>query len=151
MDEKQIRWALGAPAVALLLALGACGDHRGGVENTEMPVVERPNVEINRQGTEGATAETEPDKERRATAIMGGAGAGPEQGGVAMDARIVDEVRKVLQSDNELAGLKIDVSSQDGQVVLHGRAPDPAARERATHLVRGVREVKSVENLLTLG
>jgi osmotically-inducible protein OsmY len=150
MDEKQMRRALVAPAVVLLLALGACGDHRGGVENTEMPVVERPNVEINRQGTEGATADAQPDKERRATAIMGGAGAGAQQG-VAMDARIVEEVRKALQADAELASMKIDVSSQEGQVVLHGRAPDPAARERATHLVRGVREVRSVENLLTLG
>jgi osmotically-inducible protein OsmY len=43
------------------------------------------------------------------------------------------------------------VHSRDGEVTLVGRAPDPAARDRAAQLARGVSGVKSVENLLTLG
>ena len=54
MKAKHARWLLGAPALAALVALTGCGDHRGGIEAADMPMVDRPNVEIVRQGMEGA-------------------------------------------------------------------------------------------------
>ena len=47
--------------------------------------------------------------------------------------------------------MKIDVDSQEGKVTLRGSAPDPAAKERAAEVARGVEQVKSVDNQLTLG
>lgn len=48
-----VRKALVAlPSLAVLLALGGCGDR---IENTEMPLAQQhPSVEINRQGMKGA-------------------------------------------------------------------------------------------------
>jgi osmotically-inducible protein OsmY len=83
-----------------------------------------------------------------------GAAAAPATGTGAImdpDTRVAMEVKDAIKTDADLSSMKIDVSSQDGAVTLRGRAPDPAARDRATDLARSVREVKSVENLLTLG
>lgn len=147
MPMKINRAVLAVPALATLLALSACGDR---VENTEMPQPEQPNVEINRRGMEGAT-EHAAEGHRGATAIMGGIGNGAVENGVALDARISTEVRRALQRDAALGAAKIDVSSQDGLVTLNGEAPDPAARDRADQIARNVKDVKSVENHLTVG
>jgi hyperosmotically inducible protein len=60
-------------------------------------------------------------------------------------------VKSSLAADPDFTALKIDVHADDGVVTLIGRAPDPAARERASQIARNVREVRSVENQLTLG
>ena len=56
------RIAIALPLAAALLALGGCGDR---VENTEMPQVAHPSVEINRQGMEGASQHVTQEKESR--------------------------------------------------------------------------------------
>lgn len=144
MSTKLARAALTASALAALLTLAACG---GRVENTEMPQPERPNVEINRQGMEGSQEENagvgvvNGQEMARATADTD---ADP-------DARIAEEVKAAFASNPEFGATKIDVHSEDGKVTLRGRAPDPQARERASDIARTVREVKSVDNQLTLG
>ena len=141
------RTALGASALAALLALGACGD-RG---DDELPQSAQPNVEINRQGMDGAKDEKQAQGVGNDTAAMGAA---PERSAAATedpDAKLAAQVRSSLASDPDLGGMKIDVHSRDGAVTLVGRAPDPDARERAGQLARGVAGVRSVENLLTLG
>jgi hyperosmotically inducible periplasmic protein len=148
MHNRIVRAALAAPAIATLLALAACGDR---VENTEMPQPDRPSVEINRQGMEGASHADATDTRYEATAIRGGIGNGTPEAGVALDARSATDVRQALQRDAELAAMKIDVSSQEAEVTLRGNAPGPAARDRAAQLARDVRDVKTVENQLTLG
>ena len=147
MQNRFVRAALAAPAIATLLALAACGDR---IENTEMPQPERPSVEINRRGMEGATHAQATDKHYEATPIRGGIGNGDPESGVALDARIATDVRQALQSDAQLGGVKIDVSSQAGEVTLRGNAPTPAVREHAAEVAGQVRDVKSVENELTL-
>lgn len=62
--------AVAASALVAVLALGACGDR---VENTEMPQVAQPNVEINRQGMVGAKDEKEGQGVQNNTATMGSA------------------------------------------------------------------------------
>jgi hypothetical protein len=145
------RCALGIPSLALLLALGACGDR---VDTSAQE--DHPSVEINRQGEPGAQSAMAPaaaDTAGPATAAMGAAAAPATGTGAIMDpdTRVAMEVKDAIMTDADLSSMKIDVSSQDGAVTLRGRAPDPAARDRATDLARSVREVKSVENLLTLG
>jgi osmotically-inducible protein OsmY len=81
-------------------------------------------------------------------------GSAPEQSRVAADdpdQKIATDVKSSLSNDPDLGAMKIDVHSQDGTVTLVGRAPDPAARDRAGQLARGVAGVRAVENLLTLG
>ena len=148
MHKNIHRAALAAPLLATLLALGACSD-RG--DPNEMVQREQPSVEINRLGMKGASDLDGADSQRRATAIMGGVGNGAPEGGVSLDARIATEVKQALQRDAALAGMSIDVSSQDGLVTLHGRAADAAARDRADQVTRGIKDVKSVENQLTVG
>jgi hyperosmotically inducible periplasmic protein len=142
------RPATAAAGVLVLLALGACGDR---VENTEMPQPAQANVEINRQGMEGAKEENQAQGVQNNTSTMGSA---PEQSAKAADdpdTKIASDVQSSLASDPDLGAMKIDVHSRDGTVTLVGRAPDPAARDRAGQLARGVAGVKTVDNLLTLG
>lgn len=140
------RSAAAASSLAVLLALGACGDR---VENTEMPQTAQPNVEINRQGTDGA-------KEEKAAIGVGNndasrMGAAPEAASGDPDQRIATDVKTSLATNPDFGAIKIDVHAEDGKVTLRGRAPDPAARDRAAEIARGVSGVKSVDNQLTLG
>jgi len=66
------------------------------------------------------------------------------------DATITAEVNTALAKDPNLSALKIDVDTANGRVVLHGKAPDPAARDRATQLAQNVKGVVSVDNQLVI-
>lgn len=145
MEGKMRRLTLAAPALAVLLALGACGDR---VENTEMPLPAQANVEINRQGMDGAKDEkaavgVENDK----TARMGVG----DTSVMDPDVLIAEQVKAALASNPDFGAVKVDVHSNEGEVTLRGRAPDPSARDRATEIAKSVRNVKSVDNQLTLG
>lgn len=66
------------------------------------------------------------------------------------DATITAEVNTALARDPGLSALHINVDTADGRVVLHGKAPDTAARERATTLAQNVKGVVSVDNQLAV-
>lgn len=137
------RAAFTASSLAVLLALGACG------ERAEMPQTAQPNVEINRQGTDGA-------KDEKAAIGVGNndttrMGAGAEAPANDQDQRIATDVKTSLATNPDFGAIQVDVHSEDGKVTLRGRAPDAAARERAAEIARGVSGVKSVDNQLTLG
>jgi len=66
------------------------------------------------------------------------------------DATITAEVNTALAKDPNLSALKIDVDTAKARVVLHGKAPDPAARDRATQLAQNVKGVVSVDNQLVI-
>ena len=66
------------------------------------------------------------------------------------DATITAEVNTALAKDPNLSALKIDVDTANGRVVLNGKAPDPAARDRATQLAQNVKGVVSVDNQLVI-
>ena len=149
MNEGWKRPAAVASALGVVLMLAACG---GRVENTEMPQPAQANVEINRQGMEGAKDEHQAQGVENNTVATGSEPAASQP--VAKDdpdTKIAGDVKTSLQNDPDLSAMKIDVHSEDGVVTLVGRAPDPAARDRAGQLARAVGGVKDVENRLTLG
>jgi osmotically-inducible protein OsmY len=146
MKAMMARAAFTASSLAVLLALGACGDR---VENTEIPQPAQANVEINRQGMEGAKDEKAAIGVEHDTSKMGAAGSQARSDD--QDERIAADVKSSLASNPDFGAVKIDVHSDDGKVTLRGRAPDPAARDRAAEIARTVQGVKSVDNQLTLG
>ena len=141
------RAAIGASLV-LLAALAACGDR---VENTEMPQAPQANVEINRQGMEGAKddhAAVGVDNQRGArTGYTGTLGAKGDTSVMDPDVLITERVKAALASNPG----RIDVRSDDGDVTLKGHAPDPTARDRATEIARSIPSVRSVDNQITVG
>ena len=66
------------------------------------------------------------------------------------DAKIVTVVNADLVKDKELSAIKINVDSTQGNVVLRGTAPNPAARDRAESIAKSVKGVVKVDNQLTL-
>lgn len=146
--EWSKRAALAAASLPLLLALGACGDR---VENTEMPLPQQANVEINRQGMEGAKDADGAQGVANDTATMGAAPSTQATVAEDPDAKIAADVKAALAANPDFGATKVDVHSDDGVVTLRGRAPDPNARERAAEIARTVREVRTVDNQLTLG
>lgn len=145
MFKKATKMAAGAGSLVVLLSLAACGDR---VENTEMPLPQQANVEINRQGMDGAKEEKHAIGVEHNTNAMGAA---KGEDANDPDLRIADDVKKALVADPDFTAMKIDVHSDDGKVILMGRAPDPTARDRATDIARKVPDVRDVENRLTLG
>ncbi|NNU41922.1 BON domain-containing protein [Ramlibacter montanisoli] len=144
-NSTMARAALTASSLAVLLALGACGER---VENTETQT-SQPNVEINRQGTDGAKEETAAiGVGNNDTTRMG---AGAEAPANDQDQRIATDVQTSLATNPDFGAIKVDVHVEDGKVTLRGRAPDPAARDRAAEIARNVSGVKAVDNQLTLG
>lgn len=141
-----------------LAALAACG---GRVENTQMPQPAQANVEINRQGMEGAKdshdgvgVQNKGDKTDKGarTGFVGSLGARGDTSVLDPDVLIAEQVKAALASHPDLgSSSQVDVRSREGEVTLVGRAPDPAARDRAAEIARSVPKVKSVDNQLTLG
>lgn len=73
-----------------------------------------------------------------------------QAGGAVSDAVITASVNAGLAKDKSLSALKIDVDTSGGRVALHGTAPDPASRDRATEIAQNVKGVVSVDNQLTV-
>ena len=147
-NNKSSRTAGVLSSLALLLALGACSSQ---VDEMAPAQSGQASVDISRQGSEGpGVANAAMGGDSNSTAMMG---AGPAVAPAAddPDTKIATAVKSSLAADPDFTAMKIDVHSEDGVVTLIGRAPDPAARERASQIARNVREVRSVENQLTLG
>lgn len=144
MKSKMARPAL-AGALVALLALAACGDR---VENTEMPQPDQANVEINRQGMDGAKDSREAAGVQDDNTVRLATG---DSSVYDPDVRIAEQVKAALAGNPDFGALVIEVRSQDGEVTLRGSAPDAAARDRATEIARSVREVRSVDNQLSVG
>lgn len=72
-------------------------------------------------------------------------------GAAVSDAAVTASVNAELARDPSLSALKIDVDTREGRVKLTGKAPDAAARERATTLAASVKGVSSVDNRLEIG
>lgn len=145
MKYQQGRAAALVSSLAVLLALGACGD---GIEDTEKPMPDQANVEINRQGMDGAKESHEAAGVNSDGTVRTAVG---DTSVMDPDVLIAEQVKAALASNPDFGAVKIDVHSDDGEVTLRGRAPDPAARDRAGEIARSVRAVKAVDNQLTLG
>lgn len=64
------------------------------------------------------------------------------------DAGITVKVNAALIADTRLKVMKVDVDTRDGHVTLAGVAPDAAARDKSTALVKAIEGVVDVDNQL---
>jgi osmotically-inducible protein OsmY len=64
------------------------------------------------------------------------------------DAAVTARVKTTLAADAKLSAMDINVDTKDGVVTLKGTAPDAAARNRATEVVKGLKGVTKVDNQL---
>lgn len=69
----------------------------------------------------------------------------------AGDAAVTSQVKAALLEDKQLSAQKIDVSTNDGVVVLKGSIPNAEAAQQAIQVTSGVPGVKDVKNELKLG
>lgn len=108
-----------------------------------------------------ASSARDPNQQARneaRTSVMGaaadtrqsGAGAGPAAAGKVDDAQITSRVSASLMGDKDLSAIRIDVDTRDGVVTLSGPVPSTTAKARANEIAWGVKDVKSVNNQLTL-
>ncbi|HYF41413.1 MAG TPA: BON domain-containing protein [Ramlibacter sp.] len=114
------------PALALgaLLALAACGEQAtGGTQDAR---------------SSGAAAAANPQ-------------GGPGASGMADDSRLTEQVKAGLAADQELSATSITVTSRDGVITLVGTVPTSAAKARADGIAKNVKDVKQVNNQLTVG
>ena len=101
----------------------------------------------------GGEVVTRADTQLAQAADDAGNAAGKAAGAIidkTRDAAITAEVNAKLARDPGLSALGIDVDTAAGRVVLHGSAPNAAARERAASLARSVDGVTAVDNGLQL-
>ena len=97
-------------------------------------------------------------KSDASTAVMGAAGTAGAAASDAVsaagakidDGQITAKVNAGLAADSNLSAIRIDVDTKDGVVTLKGPVPNAAAKERAAEIAKGVSEVKSVDNQLTV-
>ncbi len=150
-----------ASAVAMLLALGACGRSADdpaaqGRSGAAAPGTGAPTGTKRETGNASAKADVGMDRAAHSTRSMGAAAAPPtrEFGASAAanvdDATITARVNAALAADQELSALGMDVDTQNGVVTLSGPAPTASAKERASEVARTVKGVTSVNNQLTL-
>ena len=138
-------------SAAFLAALAACGDR---VENTGKPMPDQASVEINRQGMEGAKSDQAAigvENKGEKVGFVHSLGAKGDTSVMDPDVLIAEQVKAALASNPDLRASKVDVHAKEGDVVLRGHAPDPAARERATEIARAVPNVRSVDNQIDVG
>jgi osmotically-inducible protein OsmY len=67
------------------------------------------------------------------------------------DNRISDQVRMKLATDPDVKGGALDVSVQNGTVVIRGRVDTEKGKKKAEKLAKKVKGVKSVNNELVVG
>jgi osmotically-inducible protein OsmY len=66
------------------------------------------------------------------------------------DALVAANIKSALAADPELKDAKINVSSVEGNVTLKGEIKTLALRRKAEGIVKGVQNVKSVNNQLVV-
>jgi hypothetical protein len=67
------------------------------------------------------------------------------------DAAVTAKVKAALLAEKGVDGMKINVDTRDGNVILSGNVPEQAQVERATQVARGIDGVKNVDNQLRVG
>ena len=133
---------LATSSLAVLLALGACGDR---VDTTAPTTGAAPTAPATEQTARDTTATPAPATSSDSSVL----GAGSSTGMID-DAQIVTKVNTGIAADKDLSTFKIDVDSKGGMVTLKGTVPTAAAKDRAAEIAKNVKDVKSVENQLTV-
>lgn len=144
--------AVAASSLVVLLSLTACGE-RPDVEtagrNLDSPVARTGSTTTNT-----ATQARQEAPSSSSTAVMGAAPdtaqAMPGAGQPVDDAQITSRVSASLMGDKELNKVQIDVDTRDGVVTLSGPVPSSTVKARANEIAKTVKDVKSVNNQLTV-
>jgi hyperosmotically inducible protein len=76
--------------------------------------------------------------------------AGRDAGNKMGDAGITTAVKTKMLADTAVSGLKIDVDTKDGVVILSGNVGSAAEKRRAVEIARGTDGVKSVKDQLKI-
>lgn len=150
MKTNPIRGTAVVSALAVLLALGACGrdDDRTAGQKLDSAVgqTRQAGAEVKNDAKDAtASAGAAVDQAADSTRAMGANAAAKVD-----DAAITAKVNAALANDKDLSALRIDVDTRDGVVTLSGPAPTASAREKASELARAVKGVSSVNNQLTI-
>jgi len=99
--------------------------------------------------TERAAADVKNDVQAATAQVKdSGSAAAAAVAATASDINITAKVNAELAKDPALSALSINVDTTAGRVALIGKAPNEAARKRATGLAAGVEGVVSVDNRL---
>jgi hyperosmotically inducible protein len=135
---------LATSSLAVLLALGACGERVD--TTTTAPADTTKSTEVARDTTPPAAPPVASNDSSSGTSVLG---AGSSTGMID-DAQIVTKVNTGIAADKDLSTFKIDVDSKGGMVTLKGTVPTADAKTRAEDIAKNVKDVKSVENQLTV-
>ncbi|MBX3655283.1 MAG: BON domain-containing protein [Ramlibacter sp.] len=156
MNTNYRKPLLAASAMAVLLALGACGKK----VDDDATVGQKLDSSMNRteQVAKDTTNDAKQAMESTGSALKDAAQdaqAAVKQTGEKIaekldDATITAEVNAGLAKDASLSAIKINVDTRDGKVTLKGPAPTSHARDRATEIAKAVKGVQSVDNQLTV-
>jgi hyperosmotically inducible periplasmic protein len=141
---KLNRSTVAAGTLILLGLLSACGDKgdqrtAGQKLDEAVKTTERKSDEIK------SDAKAVGQDIKQATANAADAAATKTK-----DIAITTQVNAQLARDERLSAMSINVDTTAGQVLLKGKAPDAASRERATSLAKSVEGVLGVNNELTI-
>jgi osmotically-inducible protein OsmY len=130
-------------SVAVLLALGACGDRETTTD---------PRAESSSQVTGQSTELSKDERRDTDTSVMGaGKASGSADttlGQKVDDAQIVTKIKSEFAADKDISAMAIDVDSKDGVVTLTGTVPNSEAKVRADQIAKGMKDVKTVHNQL---
>ena len=139
-----------AAACVLSLAVAACGDRS---EDTSAS----SRTDSTRARSAASARDLKDGARSGSTGVMGAApdarerayspGSGESK---VDDTKLTAMVLTGLKADKELNPLRIDVDTRDGVVTLSGSVPSAAAKARASEIAQNVKDVKSVNNQLTL-
>lgn len=143
------RALVAASSIAVLLALGACGDRETTLDERADNAATRTEQAANeaKEETSQAASEAKEEANQAGSTIMGAAG---QAGSMMDDAAIVTKVKSQLAADDEIKALAIDVDAKDGMVTLTGTVPNDAAKDRAADIVKNTEGIKGLDNQLVV-
>lgn len=159
------RGLLGAGALTLALALAACGERSDDTavgQRADAPATRTGQAAKDKLG-ESSQAASQGSRDP-STSVMGAAAdardkayggnaassGGDTKGDGKADDKLTSMVLTGLKADKELNPLRIDVDTREGVVTLSGSVPTAAAKARASEIAQNVKDVKSVNNQLTV-
>lgn len=143
-------------AAAAVVALTACSkadDERTAGQQLDAAIAKTEQTANEVKAEVKSEAEQAKQAAERATDQMAAKAtqAADQVGEAVSDAAVTASINAELAKDPGLSALKIDVDTNNGKVLLSGKAPDMAAKDRATRLASAVKGVTSVDNRLEIG
>lgn len=159
MTPAYHRGLASAAALTVAFALAGCGERADDATTAQRP--DSPTARTGQAAKDklGESSQAASQGARDpSTGVMGAAadardkayGTAEAKGDGKVDEKLTSMVLTGLKADKELNPLRIDVDTREGVVTLSGSVPSAAAKARADEIARNVKDVKSVNNQLTV-